>query len=133
MLEGHYLYSTGMKKRNILFLSLIILVIVAIGVGTYTLTRPETTTKSLSYGMTCLATNSTLTIPTNKRTVIEQLAMSHLYDVPAGTNVDVLLASYSKDQATGSARYPAKYGSYNFAMKKQTNGDWQFTKFDRCR
>lgn len=133
-----------MKKQNIVLVGVALSAMILVGTTVYIHTRPAATAKSLSYGMTyadakrmplatkCLEKNSTLTISAGDRSTVEQVAMLHLYDVPAGTNVDVLIASYAKDRVTGSEHYPAKYGSYNFAMGKQSNGDWQFTKFEHC-
>ena len=58
-------------------------------------------------------------------------ALLYLSDVPAGTNVDVKLASYAPNEVTGTDYYPAKYGNYNFTMEKQSDG-WHFTDFKHC-
>lgn len=133
-----------MKKRNIILVGTALLAVILVGTTVYIHLQPAATAKSLSYGMMyadakrmplatkCLEKNSTLTISAGDRSTVEQVAMLHLYDVPAGTNVDVLIASYTKDQVTGSEHYPAKYGSYSFTMHKQSNGDWHFTKFEHC-
>jgi|GEM_PF-1557002 len=57
---------------------------------------------------------------------------SEIYDVPAGTNVQVNVATYSdSDMVTGSLIYPEQYGSYNYMLMK-SGGSWQFTQFTRC-
>lgn len=57
---------------------------------------------------------------------------SYIYDVPAGTNVDVNIASYSgEDTVTGSLIYSDNYGSYNFTLTKQSGG-WRYTAFTGC-
>jgi hypothetical protein len=70
-------------------------------------------------------------VTASERNTIEMTALTYLIDVPAGTNVDVRLASYSPTTVTGTDYYPAKYGSYNFAMTKHPNG-WYFTDFLHC-
>lgn len=133
-----------MKKRNLLFIGLGILVIIAASVTVYMLNRPTAATpvryavsyataKSMPITAKCLAENAKPTISAGDRNTVEQVAMSHLSDVPAGTNVEIVIASYSKDYVTGSDYYPDTYGSYNFAMNKRANGDWQFTDFQHCR
>lgn len=79
----------------------------------------------------CLEEDPAITLSADDRFTVELAAMSHLIDVPAGTNVDVKIASYSADAVTGSDRYPAEYGNYNFVMTKQS-GDWQITEFKHC-
>jgi hypothetical protein len=65
---------------------------------------------------------------------MEMAAISYLNDVPAGTVVDVKIASFSEDKVTGSDRYPAKYGNYNFVLAKQNgDGGWRVTGFERCK
>jgi hypothetical protein len=59
-------------------------------------------------------------------------AVSYLIDVPAGTNVDVKIASRSDSKVTGSDHYPAKYGNYNFVLSKQSS-NWVVTDFKRCK
>ena len=54
-----------------------------------------------------------------------------ILDVPAGTQVQVNVASYHIDTVTGSLLYPPKYGSYNFTLHKQPGG-WYFTRFTGC-
>ena len=62
---------------------------------------------------------------------IEMAAISYLADVPAGTTADLQIASYTDTEVTGSARYEADYGSYNFTLSKQNN-NWAATSFTRC-
>lgn len=58
---------------------------------------------------------------------------SYIYDVPAGTKVDVNVATYNKkDIVTGSLAYDKHYGSYNFTITKQSDG-WRYTQFSGCR
>jgi len=55
-----------------------------------------------------------------------------IYDVPAGTNVDVNISSYNPDTTVGgSLLYSEGYGSYNFTLTKQ-GGVWRYTAFTRC-
>jgi hypothetical protein len=115
------------------------LIFVAAGsVVAYKLTRPASkvpttyaAARRTPVAGKCLEQSVALTVLPDDRNTIELAAISYLIDVPAGTNVDVKIASYSKDVITGSDRYPSKYGSYNFTMNKQ-NGDWIITGFTRC-
>ncbi len=123
-----------MKKRNTLFV-LIGLVVLA-GIYAYMVTRPATPetyakAKATTPAATCLAENKALTISAEERSAIEMSAVSYLIDVPAGTNVDVKVATYSDEKVTGSDHYPAKYGNYNFVMAKQRS-NWIITDFTRC-
>ena len=83
----------------------------------------------------CLANNDTV-----KTTVEGQKGLgeddglwtSQIYDVPAGTVVDVNIASYNEsDTITGSLVYLKQYGSYNFTVTKQADG-WRYTQFVGC-
>ncbi len=84
----------------------------------------------------CLANNAT----TKARTEAQQglgendgFWTSYIYDVPAGTNVDVNIATYNEtDSVTGSLVYSNNYGSYNFTATKQAN-EWRYTAFTRCQ
>lgn len=85
---------------------------------------------------TCLANN-----PSVKTEVQAQKSLgeddgfwtSYIYDVPAGTNVEVRIATYNgRDMITGSLAYSNQYGSYNFTASKQTDG-WRYIKFTRCQ
>lgn len=59
--------------------------------------------------------------------------VGEIYDVPAGTNVDVNIATYDSPSNTigGSLAYQEPYGSYNFLLQKQDDG-WRFVAFIRC-
>jgi hypothetical protein len=58
---------------------------------------------------------------------------SYIYDVPAGTNVDVNVATHNKKGVvTGSLAYDKPYGSYNFTITRQSDG-WRYTQFSGCR
>lgn len=133
----------NINKR--VYIGIGVAVLIGGGIAVFMMNRLATPVPSLSSGMTyanakrlpvtasCLVADDSLTISASQRNNIEQTAMSHLYDVPAGTNVDVLIASLSDDMMTGSDRYAGDFGSYNFSLKKVTNGDWHFTSFERCR
>lgn len=133
----------SMKKRVITIASVLI-VVVAVAAVCMSLSRPAASPSSVYYSVPyaqakrmpvtgkCVAEKTTHTISASQRSTIEQMAMSHLYDVPAGTNVDIHIATYADDTVTGSDHYPDKYGSYNFTLGKQKNGDWMFTAFTRC-
>jgi hypothetical protein len=59
----------------------------------------------------CAAANSSLTISAKDRSDVEMAAIFPINDVPAGTEVDVRIASYGDGKASGSAIYPGEYGT----------------------
>jgi hypothetical protein len=126
-----------MQKRNIALVAVVILAVAAVGVILYALSRPTlapttyVAAKATPASSKCLEQSATLAV-IEGRDAMEQAAISYLTDVPAGTNVDVKIASFSEDAVTGSARYPAKYGNYNFTLTKQ-GGSWQVTGFEHCK
>jgi len=92
--------------------------------------------RALHHTSTCLANN------TQTKTTVESLPglgedsgiyTGEIYDVPAGTNVDVSVASYDEPSSTigGSLAYSNQYGSYNFLLQKQSDG-WRYVAFIRC-
>ncbi len=87
----------------------------------------------------CLATNddAELTLDTASRTNIENSVVATIFDIPAGTNVDVHLKTYDKANATGTSIYESTYGSYNFTAKKMdagvNKGSWIVTQFEACK
>jgi len=126
-----------MRKRTIILVSVGVLVLLTAGGAVYAATRTTATphfwakAKAARATVACLAADSKLTVPKSARNNIEMRAVSYLSDVPAGTNVDVKLATYSPARVTGSDYYPAKYGTYNFTMTKDSDG-WRFTSFRHC-
>lgn len=115
-------------------------VAVLMGAGAFAYAKSRTTETTPHYWAkakttpatgACLKANDKLDVPANVRSDIELTAMTYLIDVPAGTNVDIKLATYSTTTATGSDYYPDKYGTYNFAMSKDSSG-WRITEFKRC-
>lgn len=55
-----------------------------------------------------------------------------IYDVPAGTNVDVNISSYDPNKSVGgSLVYSDGYGKYNFTLSQQ-GSVWRYTAFTRC-
>lgn len=82
-------------------------------------------------GVACLEEDSAITIRAEERTEIEYASMGHVYDVPAGTYLDVKIASYSDEKVTGSNLYEGDYGNYNFVLSKQ-DGKWAVTEYKRC-
>jgi hypothetical protein len=126
-----------MTKRTTLFASVAVLILLSAASGAYAVTRTSTTphfwaeAKATRATVACLQANPKLDVPKSARDNIEMIATSYLADVPAGTYVDVKLASYSPTKVTGSSNYASKYGSYNFVMTKQSDG-WHFTDFKHC-
>lgn len=139
-----------MQKKNIVIIAATLLVLAA--VAAYVFTRPGTASdepaanqksdplitsnyyaeakKTTSAGA-CLEEDTQVSITPDERTNVEYASMIHLHDVPAGTNVDIKIATYSETEVTGSDRYPDEYGSYNFTMTKK-DSDWSVTTFQRC-
>ncbi len=126
-----------MRKQTIILISIGVIVLLAGGSIVYRANHTAATphfwakAKATKATVACLAANSKLSVPKSVRNDIEMRAVGYLSDVPAGTNVDVKLATYSQATVTGSDYYPAKYGTYNFAMTKQSDG-WRFTDFKHC-
>jgi len=126
-----------MQRRNIALAGAALIVLLAVGGIVYATNRDTTTphfwakAKATPASVACLAANSKLNVPKNVRSDIEMRALGYLADVPAGTNVDVRIATYSQNTVTGSDHYPARYGTYNFAMTKESDG-WHFTDFKHC-
>lgn len=92
----------------------------------------------------CKKADPNVRIATAERNTIELAVISHIINVPAGTNVDVHLADYSPSStpssASGAINYQGDYGTYNFAAEKsqpQTSHpqqmDWVITSFVRCK
>ena len=91
--------------------------------------------RALPTDETCLANNSSIKTQVEKMDGLSEDFgpwTSHIYDVPAGTNVDVAINSYNgSDSITGSLAYSGDYGSYNFTLTKQADG-WGYTRFTGC-
>ncbi|MDB5182504.1 MAG: hypothetical protein JWO47_288 [Candidatus Saccharibacteria bacterium] len=90
----------------------------------------------------CLQTaeDKNLTVTPEDYTFIQNNVVLSIIDVPAGTNVDVLLKSFSSKNATGTAVYTGKYGRYNFTAQKTSSnssdsytGGWKITHFEACK
>lgn len=102
-----------------------------------TLAQAQRVTERLA----CLedAEGPNLNIGTEARSAIENMVVSSIIDVPAGTNVDVYLRTYDGASATGLATYAGRYGSYNFTAKHTSGstdssfGGWKIIRFDACQ
>lgn len=89
----------------------------------------------------CLKNSSTATVTATDQYGLETAVLSSISDVPAGTNVDILVATFSDTEATGSAKYADGYGTYNFVVKNvldattngQTQSVWETTSFVACK
>ena len=92
--------------------------------------------RALPTDETCLTNNSSIKTQVEKMDGLSEDFgpwTSHIYDVPAGTNVDVAINSYNgSDSITGSLAYSGDYGSYNFTLTKQADG-WGYTRFTGCK
>lgn len=85
----------------------------------------------------CLVNNAALKTRAEKQKGLGEedgLWTSYIYDVPAGTNVDVSISSYDEGKGiiTGSLAYPEQYGSYNFTLTKHMD-IWSYSKFTGCK
>ena len=59
--------------------------------------------------------------------------VSGIIDVPAGTQVDVTINSYSDGIATGSALYDGDYGDYNYSVKYLGQpSEWELVSLVGC-
>ncbi len=136
------------RSRTTITTVLLIGVLVIIGVVGSIWLHKANMTKSTPYKS--LSMKQAIALPkdgacaTNNATVKKQvesqrglgendgLWTSQIYDVPAGTNVEVNITTYSRnDTITGSLIYPEQYGSYNFTVTKQSD-EWRYTKFTGC-
>ena len=92
--------------------------------------------RTLPKDSTCLANNAATKANVQSQKWLGEddgFWTSYIYDVPAGTNVDINIATYdTKATIAGSLVYPKEYGSYNFTLTKQSEG-WRYTKFDGCK
>lgn len=127
-----------MRKRNLVIIGTCLIILAVAVTAAAMLGRRDHITsehwaqaKATSAAVRCRADNAGLKLAKSTRDTIEMNALGHLIDVPAGTNVDVRIASYSPTRVAGSDHYPAKYGDYNFVMTKQHDG-WHFTEFRHC-
>jgi len=129
-----------MRKRTVVA-AVCAAALVVLGVSAYIATRSNGSNqpapqywakaKATKAAQKCLQANKNLTVAASERSKIEMSALSYLIDVPAGTNVDVRLATYNGTDATGSDYYPAKYGNYNFVMHRDSDG-WRVSDFRHC-
>ncbi len=131
-----------MHKRIILIIVVSVVVLLGAAGGVYAIARraaasdgktPQYWAKAKATKATeaCLGANDKLNISSSERSAIEMSALSYLIDVPAGTDVDVKLTTYSPTRVTGSDYYPSTYGTYNFELTKQSDG-WRVASFTRC-
>jgi len=80
----------------------------------------------------CLSANKNITLDDTARADLEMAVIGQLIDVPAGTNVDVNVATYDASAATGSEIYGKDFGTYNFTVRKDNAGDWRVTSLVPC-
>jgi len=90
---------------------------------------------------TCLKSSKTVSIPASDEHGLETAVVSAIIDVPAGTNVDVRVATITATKATGSSKYAGTYGTYNYVAEKvadspssdQSPNIWKVTSFVACK
>lgn len=144
--EGADMEKSTNKRRIIIGGSIALLLVVGLGIG-YAVTRSNQFTPTTlanvqksDSGVACLQTkdNSALSVASQNSNFIGNAVATSIIDVPAGTNVDVYFKSFDNTNATGTAIYAGKYGTYNFtAIKTQTGpsytGGWTITHFAACK
>lgn len=91
---------------------------------------------ALSHTATCSSNNQSIKASVESLPGLGEnsgIYTEEIYDVPAGTNVDVSISAYvsSSDTVTGSLAYSNEYGNYNFMLQKQ-NDVWRYVAFIRC-
>lgn len=135
------------KRKALLLIIISAITIGAVFAVAINIMRPQqftpTTLSNISKSSeksACLQTqeNTALAVPDNDASSIANASTLSIIDVPAGTNVDVYIKTYSSTKATGTAIYSGKYGSYNFEAGKASKGDaytngWQITQFNACK
>lgn len=63
----------------------------------------------------------------------ELTASTGIMDVPAGTNYETTINSYTDGRAIGSIDYEKDYGTYNYEIKKLSGvGEWEFVSMIAC-
>ena len=146
------MYYELMKKKLLISIVLVGIVIISV-VAVLLLANRDTSYKATTLAAIrktlkddspeCLrSTALAQEIPVKDRTGIENAVVTSIIDIPAGTNVDVRIATFSDTEVTGSAIYPDAYGSYNYVVKKASTSDasssdyfagWKVTSFVACK
>lgn len=136
------------NKKIVIFVSIAALVVAVALIAGLVLTRTDANgasepasisikaARALPKDNKCLANNATTKSKVQAQEGLSEdggFWTSYIYDVPAGTNVDVSIATYNgSDSITGSLAYSDQYGSYNFIATKQADG-WRYTHFANCQ
>lgn len=135
-----YDYDTDMKRAYLGIGVVAIVVIVAVAAlvmnSSQKLPTKYADAKALHASVACEVANTSLKVSGSTQSSIEMAVIGQLIDVPAGTQVDVHVASLSSDTATGSEIYQSDYGTYNFTVKRTAAKDgaldWHVTRFVAC-
>ena len=137
---------SNIGKRKISIVTAVVLVVMSAGV-IVALTRQQqfspvtlSVARNSGDGTACIQKqkNAKLTVSKQDADYVGNAAALSIIDIPAGTNVDVHLKTFSSTAATGTAVYDGTYGSYNFVATKTaasdgfTNG-WQINEFKACK
>ena len=144
-----------MSKRNWLIagtasMAIVIAVYGIVLVQGYTSSNALAGTKNTDNAMRAISTEQALALSSDAPCLVNDTATKtkaqsipalsedsgiwteEIYDVPAGTHVDVSVASYNgTDTVKGSLLYSGQYGSYNVTLTKQNDG-WRYTQFTGC-
>lgn len=70
----------------------------------------------------------------NKISNFEETESTAIADVPAGTNYDVTINSYTNHTVKGTMTYEKDYGTYNYTTQKlPAHGQWQLMSIIACK
>lgn len=88
--------------------------------------------KDGSAGEGCVEANKSIQIPSQARQPVANAAVKYIKDLPAGTQADVVIATYEEaKKVTGHVAYNKDTGSYNFTIEAKNN-IWRVTSFKAC-
>lgn len=124
------------KKHTFVLVSVLIIALALVGIILFNSKKTDSQHQAAEkYKPACMVKDDRIALDADERQNIELVALGELMTVPAGTEVDVNIATHTTSQVTGSAIYPEKYGTYNFTLGRE-NGDpkkgWAVTKFVTC-
>lgn len=146
----YVMYYESMKKKLLILLVFVGLIIVSVVAVLFFVGRDtsfnDTTLAEIKKTLkddspTCLESSKTVSIPAKDEHGLQTAVVTAIIDVPAGTNVDVRVASMNATEATGSSKYDGNYGAYNYVAEKvaelssndQTPSIWKVTSFVACK
>lgn len=145
--EGKKMSNVKPSKRLLIVLGAVLIVVAAAVTGlAMHQNKPFTGTtlasiQSRSQKPTCLqnAKQNAVPISSEQNEFVARAAATSIIDVPAGTNVDTYIKTYTGTKAVGTAYYGGTYGTYNFEATHKANstdtyyGGWSITHFEACK